>query len=248
MHPIPQRQTFFISDLHLAGERPEINTLFFQFLENIAIKAESLYILGDLFDYWLGDDQLDHDPLARQIADALKILAQGGVNVFFMSGNRDFLIGQRFAAEAGLVILTDPTIINLYGQQILLMHGDTLCTDDVMYQKFRVQTRNTDWINATLASPYEARQQLAQSIRDQSDSAKSQKAEEIMDVAEAAVQQAFREYRYPVLIHGHTHRPATHQYVVDGHECERWVLADWHQHGEYLEVSELGLKRVGIGI
>ncbi len=248
MHPIPQRQTFFISDLHLAGERLEINTLFFQFLENIAIKAESLYILGDLFDYWLGDDQLDHDPLARQIADALKILAQGGVNVFFMSGNRDFLIGQRFAAEAGLVILTDPTIINLYGQQILLMHGDTLCTDDVMYQKFRVQTRNTDWINATLASPYEARQQLAQSIRDQSDSAKSQKAEEIMDVAEAAVQQAFREYRYPVLIHGHTHRPATHQYVVDGHECERWVLADWHQHGEYLEVSELDLKRVGIGI
>lgn len=248
MHPIPQRQTFFISDLHLAGERPEINTLFFQFLENIAIKAESLYILGDLFDYWLGDDQLDHDPLARQIADALKILAQGGVNVFFMSGNRDFLIGQRFAAEAGLVILTDPTIINLYGQQILLMHGDTLCTDDVMYQKFRVQTRNTDWINATLASPYEARQQLAQSIRDQSDSAKSQKAEEIMDVAEAAVQQAFREYRYPVLIHGHTHRPATHQYVVDGHECERWVLADWHGRGEYLEVSELGLKRVGIGI
>ncbi len=248
MHPIPQRQTFFISDLHLAGERLEINTLFFQFLENIAIKAESLYILGDLFDYWLGDDQLDHDPLARQIADALKILAQRGVNVFFMSGNRDFLIGQRFAHEAGLVILTDPTIINLYGQQILLMHGDTLCTDDVMYQKFRVQTRNTDWINATLASPYEARQQLAQSIRDQSDSAKSQKAEEIMDVAEAAVQQAFREYRYPVLIHGHTHRPATHQYVVDGHECERWVLADWHGRGEYLEVSELGLKRVGIGI
>ena len=248
MHPNPQRLALFISDLHLSDERPEMNTLFFQFLENIAIKAESLFILGDLFDYWVGDDQLDHDPIARQVADALKVLAQGGVNIFFMPGNRDFLIGQRFADETGLVILTDPNLVNLYGQQTLLMHGDTLCTDDVMYQKFRAQTRTGDWMNATLGRPYEARQQLAQSIRNQSDSAKSQKPEEIMDVAEATVQQAFRQHRYPLLIHGHTHRPATHQHVVDGHRCERWVLADWHRRGEYLEVSEHGVKRVGIRI
>ncbi len=244
MHPTAKVLTLFISDLHLSGERPEINALFFHFLENIAAKAESLFILGDLFDYWVGDDQLDHDPLARNVADALKSLAKSGLRIFFMSGNRDFLIGQRFADEAGLVILNDPTLVNLFGQPILLMHGDTLCTDDVMYQKFRAQTRTSDWIDATLARPYVARQQLAQSIRNQSDSAKSQKAEEIMDVAEATVEQAFRQHRYPLMIHGHTHRPATHQHIVDGHKCERWVLADWHRRGEYLEVSAQGLKRV----
>ncbi len=244
MHPNAKGLTLFISDLHLSGERPEINSLFLQFLENIAAQAESLFILGDLFDYWVGDDQLDHDPLARQVTDALKSLAKSGLRIFFMSGNRDFLIGQRFADEACLVILNDPTLVNLFDRPILLMHGDTLCTDDVMYQKFRAQTRTSDWMDATLARPYEARQQLAQSIRNQSDSAKSKKAEEIMDVAESAVEQAFREHGYPLMIHGHTHRPATHQHIVDGQTCERWVLADWHRRGEYLEVSAQGLKRV----
>jgi len=235
--------TLFISDLHLAEERPEINSLFFRFIGDAARGTEALYILGDLFDYWVGDDQLDHDPLARSVADTIRRLSDAGTRVYFMHGNRDFLIGERFAREADLTILADPTQIELYGQQILLMHGDTLCTDDVAYQQFRAQTRNSEWKNATLAKPYEARQQLARAIRSQSDSEKNQKPEEIMDVTEAAVEGAFREHGYPLMIHGHTHRPATHRLVVDGHACERWVLADWHGRGECLVVSNSGLRR-----
>jgi UDP-2,3-diacylglucosamine hydrolase len=240
--------TLFISDLHLAEERPEINSLFFRFIEDSARGTEALYILGDLFDYWVGDDQLDHDPLARSVTDSLRRLSDAGTRVYFMHGNRDFLIGERFAREAGLTILPDPTLIKLYDQQVLLMHGDTLCTDDVAYQKFRAQTRTAEWKSATLAKPYEARQQLAQSIRMQSDTAKSQKAEEIMDVTEATVEEVFRQHHYPVMIHGHTHRPATHRLSVDGHACERWVLADWHGRGECLEASNSGLQRIELKI
>jgi UDP-2,3-diacylglucosamine hydrolase len=230
--------TLFISDLHLAEERPEINSLFSRFIEDSARGTEALYILGDLFDYWVGDDQLDHDPLARSVTDSLRRLSDAGTQVYFMHGNRDFLIGERFALEAGLTILPDPTLIELYDQQVLLMHGDTLCTDDVAYQKFRTQTRTTEWKNATLAKPYEARQQLARLIRAQSDSEKNQKPEEIMDVTEATVEEAFRKHHYPLMIHGHTHRPATHRLLVDGHACERWVLADWHERGESLKTSQ----------
>jgi UDP-2,3-diacylglucosamine hydrolase len=240
--------TLFISDLHLADERPEINALFFRFLDEIAGNADALYILGDLFEYWLGDDQLDHDPLAHAVVDSLRHISGDGTRIFFMHGNRDFLIGERFAREAGLTILADPTLIELYGQRVLLMHGDTLCTDDVAYQKFRAQTRTTDWKNTTLAQPYEARQELARSIRTQSDSEKSQKAEEIMDVTEATVEEVFRQYHYPLMIHGHTHRPATHQLLIDGRACERWVLADWHGRGECLEASNSGLQRIELKI
>lgn len=235
--------TLFISDLHLADERPEINSLFFRFLNDTAQGADALYILGDLFEYWVGDDQLDHDPLARSVTDSIRRLSDAGTRVYFMHGNRDFLIGERFAREAGLTILPDPTLIKLYDQQILLMHGDTLCTDDVAYQKFRVQTRTTEWKNATLAQPYEARQQLARSIRAQSDSEKNQKPEEIMDVTEAAVEDAFRMHHHPLMIHGHTHRPATHRHSVDGRTCERWVLADWHGRWECLVISKHGMHR-----
>jgi UDP-2,3-diacylglucosamine hydrolase len=237
------RPILFISDLHLADERPEINVLFFRFLDETASTADTLYILGDLFEYWVGDDQLDHDPLARAVVDSIRRVSDGGTRIFFMHGNRDFLISERFAREAGLTILPDPTLIKLYGQQVLLMHGDTLCTDDVAYQKFRAQTRTREWKNATLAQPYEARQQLARSIRTQSDTAKSQKAEEIMDVTEATVEEVFRKHHYPLMIHGHTHRPATHRLSVDGHVCERWVLADWHGRGECLAVSSKKMHR-----
>jgi UDP-2,3-diacylglucosamine hydrolase len=236
--------TLFISDLHLADERPEINALFFQFMSEVAGTANALYILGDLFEYWVGDDQLDHDPLARAVVDSLRHVSRGGTRIFFMHGNRDFLIGERFAREAGLTILPDPTLIELYGKQVLLMHGDTLCTDDIAYQKFRTQTRTAQWKNATLAQPYEARQELARSIRSQSDNEKSQKAEEIMDVTEATVADTFRSHHYPFMIHGHTHRPATHRLLVDGHACERWVLADWHGRGEYLAISQRHWQRI----
>jgi UDP-2,3-diacylglucosamine hydrolase len=236
--------TLFISDLHLAYERPEINALFFRFLDETASTADALYILGDLFEYWVGDDQLDHDPLVRAVVDSLRRVSDGGTRVFFMHGNRDFLIGERFAREAGLTILSDPTLIELDGQRVLLMHGDTLCTDDAAYQKFRAKTRTAEWKSATLAQPYNARQQLAQSIRTQSDTEKSQKAEEIMDVTEATVENVFRQHHYPLMIHGHTHRPATHRLSVDGQACERWVLADWHGRGECLEICQQRLKRV----
>ncbi len=242
------RTTHFISDLHLADERPEINALFFRYIEQIPANTDALYILGDLFEYWVGDDQLDHDLLARAVADALCKLAKGGVQIFFMHGNRDFLIGERFAAEAGLTILVDPTPIELYGQRVLLMHGDTLCTDDVAYQQFRTQTRTAEWQKTTLATPYEARQALAQSIRTQSDTEKRQKAENIMDVSDGAVEATFRQYGYPLIVHGHTHRPATHQYLLDDRTVERWVLADWHGRGEYLEVDKNGMRRVELTI
>jgi UDP-2,3-diacylglucosamine hydrolase len=240
--------TLFISDLHLADERPEINVLFFQFMSEVAGRASALYILGDLFEYWVGDDQLDHDPLARAVVDSLRHVSSGGTRIFFMHGNRDFLIGERFAREAGLTILPDPTLIELYGKQVLLMHGDTLCTDDVAYQKFRAQTRTTEWKNATLAKPYDARQELARSIRTQSDTEKSQKTEEIMDVTEATVADTFRAHQYPFMIHGHTHRPATHRHIVDDQVCERWVLADWHGRGECLEVSNSNVRRIELRI
>ncbi len=238
------RPTLFISDLHLADERPEINALFFRFMREIANTSNALYILGDLFEYWVGDDQLDHDPLARAVADSLRRVSDSGTGIFFMHGNRDFLVGERFAREAGLTILPDPTLIELYGQRVVLMHGDTLCTDDVAYQKFRAQTRTTEWKNATLAKPYKARQELAQSIRTQSDTEKSQKAEVIMDVTEATVEEVFRQHHYPLMIHGHTHRPATHRLSVDGRACERWVLADWHGRGECLEIFQDHWKRM----
>jgi UDP-2,3-diacylglucosamine hydrolase len=238
------RSTLFISDLHLSDERPEINALFFRFMSEIATTTDALYILGDLFDYWVGDDQLDHDPLARSVTDTIRRLSETGTSVYFMHGNRDFLIGERFAREAGLTILVDPTLIELYGQQVLLLHGDTLCTDDVAYQKFRAQTRSTEWKNATLAKSYESRQQLAQSIRTQSDSEKNQKPEEIMDVTDATVEEVFRTHHYPLMIHGHTHRPATHRHLVDEHACERWVLADWHGRGECIEVNTDSKRRI----
>lgn len=238
--------TLFISDLHLADERPEINTLFFRFINEIAISAKSLYILGDLFEYWVGDDQLDHDPLARAVADALRSLGNSGVQLFFMHGNRDFLIGERFARETGLIILSDPTLIELNAERVLLLHGDTLCSDDVEYQKFRTLTRSENWQRETLAKPYAERSALAHSIRAQSDSAKAIKAEEIMDVTPATVERTFREYGFPIMIHGHTHRPATHQHLIDGHSCERWVLADWHGRGEYLLNAEDTWRRMAV--
>ena len=238
--------TLFISDLHLADERPEINTLFFRFVNEIAVGAKSLYILGDLFEYWVGDDQLDVDPLARAVADSLRKLTTRGIHVFFMHGNRDFLIGERFAQETGLTILPDPTLIELDGERVLLMHGDTLCTDDVEYQKFRALARSDKWQRETLAKPYAERNALAHSIRAQSDSAKAIKTEEIMDVAPETVTQVFKAHAYPLMIHGHTHRPATHQHIVDGHTCARWVLADWHGRGEYLRNAENSWLRMPV--
>ncbi|MBL8522231.1 MAG: UDP-2,3-diacylglucosamine diphosphatase [Betaproteobacteria bacterium] len=232
--------TFFISDLHLCNERPQTTALFNQFLGDIAGSAKALYILGDLFEYWLGDDQLDHDPLAQAIARSLSAVSHAGTRVHFMHGNRDFLIGERFCREAGLNLLDDPTSIAVDGKSLLLMHGDTLCTDDVAYQEFRHQVRDPSWQAAILAKPYAEREALARTIRSRSDVEKSMKADAIMDVNDGTVAATLQTHSYPTLIHGHTHRPAHHEHLVDGHRCERWVLADWHDTGAALVHSPAG--------
>ncbi len=229
--------TLFISDLHLCEERPHIDALFTRFLDENARDAEALYILGDLFEYWVGDDQLDHVPLARQVASQLANVAKRGTHISFMHGNRDFLIGKRFSEEASLSLLIDPTVIERGDQRILLMHGDTLCTDDVAYQQFRAQVRNPDWQASVLSKPYEERAQLARSIRSRSDVEKAMKADTIMDVNAETVAATFARHEYPTLIHGHTHRPARHELILDGHVCTRWVLQDWHDYGGYLSMT-----------
>lgn len=222
------RPSLFISDLHLSAQRPETNAAFFGFLNETAKNAEALYILGDLFDYWVGDDQLDVDPLAKRVADALRRTAENGVEIFFMHGNRDFLIGERFAREARLTILPDPFLLELDGERVLLLHGDTLCTDDIAYQAFRKQARDPAWQAALLAQPFDARVAYAHRVREQSTADKSLKPEDIMDVNVDAVADVFRRYGVAKMIHGHTHRVATHIHAVDGKHCTRWVLADWH--------------------
>ena len=231
------RPTLFISDLHLCAERPQITQIFNRFITETAPAAESLYILGDLFEFWIGDDQLDHDPLAADVAQKLSVLAATGTRIFFMHGNRDFLIGERLARKANLDILADPTLINDHNSPVLLMHGDTLCTGDANYQSFRQQVRSTEWQKQILAKPYTERVALAQSIRSQSDIEKSMKADAIMDVNVDAVAEAFRRCKSPVLVHGHTHRPATHEHQVDGQLYIRRVLQDWHEVGGYLSCS-----------
>ncbi len=179
--------TLFISDLHLAPDTLAANEALLNFLEQTAPSADAVYVLGDLFEYWIGDDGLEH-PFARSIADAFRKVSDGGVPVFFMHGNRDFLIGSRFARESGMKILEDPTIGNLYGGRTLLMHGDTLCTDDVEYQKFRAMVRNPSWQRSFLAKPLAERVRMAQDVRGKSERSKQVKDMVIMDVAPATVE------------------------------------------------------------
>ncbi len=234
----------FISDLHLCPTRPAINEIFFDFLQGPAAQAEALYILGDLFEYWAGDD--DDDPFNASVIVGLRALADRGISLYLMHGNRDFLIGERFIAASGAKLLRDPTLTDLYGTPTLLMHGDTLCTDDVDYQRFRTQVRSPVFQQAFLARPLAARKQKISKLRAQSEASKQTKAEEIMDVTPAAVETALRAHGYPRLIHGHTHRPARHEHVVDGRRCERWVLADWYQRGSYLRCDAAGCKSVAL--
>jgi len=234
MHP-----TLFISDLHLTAERPHINQQFFDFLQQVAPAAQALYVLGDLFEYWVGDDDTE-DALNTEVAAALSQLSRRGVPVYFMHGNRDVLIGEAFAARSGASLIADPTVIDLHGTRTLLMHGDTLCTDDIEYQKFRAYAHNPQTQLQFLQLPLAVRHQQMRGMRAQSEASKSNKAADIMDVSPATVEQVLREHGYPRLIHGHTHRPARHVHTVDGHNCERWVLGDWYQRGSYLRCDVNG--------
>ena len=235
--------TLFISDLHLCSGRPQSTRAFFGFLEREARGADALYILGDLFEYWVGDDDLD-DPFNAEVVAALARLVAGGVPVYLMHGNRDFVIGAAFARASGVQLLPDPTVLDLYGHAVLLMHGDTLCTLDLEYQTFRREARSQAWIDGLLGQPLAERKAAVEALRRKSEQEKRIKAPEIMDVAPAEVEAQLRRHGYPRLIHGHTHRPARHLHIVDGHACERWVLADWYQGGSYLACDESGCRAV----
>jgi UDP-2,3-diacylglucosamine hydrolase len=204
--------------------------LFKRFLERDARDAQALYILGDLFDYWAGDDDLA-DPFNVEICAALAGLAGCGIKIFFMRGNRDFLADAQFSKTARLTFIDDPTVVDLAGTPTLLMHGDTLCTDDTAYLAFRMATHSPDWLAAFLAKPLPERKALIKSMRTQSEAAKREKDEALMDANANAIVAVLRQYRAARIIHGHTHRRARHEHQVDGRKCERWVLGDWNEHG-----------------
>jgi UDP-2,3-diacylglucosamine hydrolase len=233
--------TLFISDLHLAPERPAIIGLFLNFLKTRAGHAEALYILGDLFEYWIGDDA-GRAPEVQPLTAALRALTHAGVPVYVMHGNRDFLLGQEFESVTGCRLLPDPSIIDLYGERVLLMHGDTLCTDDVDYLKFRAMVRNPQWIAGFLAKPIPERIAMVREVREVSKTAMAAKKPEIMDVNNEAVAEAFRAHSVRHLIHGHTHRPARHRFELDGQPVERTVLGDWYDQGSVLRCSAEGCE------
>ena len=238
-------RALFISDLHLTSGRPASNEAFFAFVEREAPGAAGLYILGDLFEYWIGDDDLA-DPLNAIVAGFLANAAMGGTPVYLMHGNRDFLMAGAFCKAAGAQLLADPTVIDLFGTRTLLMHGDTLCTDDTAYQEWRVLCRSEGWQKPFLAASIEARRAQMLALRAKSEQDKRTKAPVIMDVNEDAVRDALRSHDCTRLIHGHTHRPAHHTIDVDARTCERWVLHDWYGRGGYLEVGEQGAKLVSL--
>ncbi len=239
--------SLLISDLHLSTQQEALTRLFEQFLGTLAPQAEALYILGDLFEYWVGDDTLEQ-PLHRRVCTALQQLATRGVRIFLMHGNRDFLIGEQFSRQCGVTLLPDPSLVKLYGTPTLLTHGDALCTDDLAYQAFRNQVRDATCQAQFLAQPLPVREAMAQSAREQSTNAQHDKPAEIMDVNAQTVMALVAQYGYPRLIHGHTHRPALHRLEHAGHTTERWVLPDWHDgQGGYLQCDADGCRALPLG-
>ncbi len=231
----------FISDLHLGLEKPEITRRFLTFLKNEASKASKLYILGDLFDAWIGDD--DPTPPNNEIRKQLKELVQSGVNVFLQPGNRDFLLGQRFSADTGVKLLDDYVVIDLFGTSTLITHGDLLCTDDLAYQAFRIKSHTNKWKNNVLSKPLLLRLFVARWYRLRSYFHKRKKSTEIMDVNQNTVTEKMTEYQCYRLIHGHTHRPDVHNFTVNDISAQRFVLAAWTKNsGSILSWNNEGYK------
>lgn len=230
--------TWFISDLHLSPARPDITALFESFLQHQAHDADALYILGDLFDAWIGDD--DTSAFVQQMQQALRTLTASGVPVYFMAGNRDFLIGQQFSHATGVSVLPEPSVIDLYGRPTLLLHGDTLCTDDKSYQRFRKVIRWRPLQKLLLSLPLSWRMHIATKLRASSKTQQplTEQQLRIMDVNEHAVREAFVRHDVQYLIHGHTHRPAVHHHrLPNGEPAERIVLGDWYSQSSFLKVS-----------
>ena len=239
--------TLFISDLHLDGSRPDITGQFLEFLRTEASRAQALYILGDLFEAWIGDD--DPDPDKQRVIRALRALTDGGVACYVMHGNRDFLLGKRFCRETGTQLLEDGTVVDLYGRRVLLLHGDTLCTDDPAYQRLRRIVRNPIVKLILRSLSLKQRQRLAERMRAGSKAhieAMDKSQPYIMDVNDQAVVGTFRQYNVDCMIHGHTHRPAVHQVDVDGHAATRIVLGDWYDQGSVLRWDARGYELAGL--
>ena len=233
--------SIFVSDLHLTPDRPRATDVFRAFMAGAAAQAQAVYILGDLFEYWVGDDDLA-DPFNAAVADTLKALSGKGVALHFMHGNRDLLVGAEFARRCGAKLLGDSLLVDLYGTRTLVMHGDTLCTEDLAYQKFRAFAHDPANQQRFLAQPIDERRRQIVAYRGDSEREKADKTAEIMDVTPATVEKTLREHGYPRLIHGHTHRPGRHVHVVDGKSCERWVLTDWYGRAGYLRCDASGCR------
>ncbi|WP_447750731.1 UDP-2,3-diacylglucosamine diphosphatase [Pseudomonas nicosulfuronedens] len=231
----------FISDLHLEEGRPEITRAFLHFLTTRARTAQALYILGDFFEAWIGDDGMDG--FQHSIARALRELSDSGTRIYLMHGNRDFLIGQAFCREAGCNLLRDPSLIDLNGEKILLMHGDSLCTLDVAYMKLRRWLRNPLTLFILRNLPLATRHKLARKLRKESRAQTRMKASDIVDVTPAEVERIMRDNGVRILIHGHTHRPAVHELEIDGRPARRIVLGDWDNQGWALEADDQGMQQ-----
>lgn len=232
-------RTLFIADLHLCQEEPAITAGFLHFLQREAPHCDALYILGDLFEAWIGDD--DPNPLHQQVARALRALP---VPVYFIHGNRDFLIGRRFAQACGMTLLPEEQVLTLYGRRLLIMHGDTLCTDDAGYLRFRAKVHNP-WIQRLfLALPLWIRKRIAARMRADSKQANQHKPQTIMDVNQEAVVATMLRQQVPLLIHGHTHRPAIHTLSLQGETAQRAVLGAWHSRGSMIQLDASGIQLI----
>jgi UDP-2,3-diacylglucosamine hydrolase len=227
--------TLFMSDMHLDPSRPDISALFIDYLQQHGPQADAIYLLGDLFEVWLGDKTSLPD-----YADVIRCFANLAPTtpIYVLRGNRDFTLGKQFAAASGTQLLGDPHIIDLYGVSTLISHGDLLCTDDIDYQRYRTIANNplVKWLALTLI-PDSRKRDIAKNMREASKKAQAEKQSEIMDVNHDAVISWFRQYRVQQIIHGHTHRPKQHHYEVDGDNKQRWVLGDWYSQGSVLRVD-----------
>lgn len=237
-------KTFFISDTHLDDKRPETTSLFLNILETRVKGADALYLLGDIFEYWIGDDAVGET--ASEVARISNILSDQGTRIYFLHGNRDFLLGEAYARHAGWELIPDPVEINLYGKRVLLMHGDSLCTDDTAYQAFRQQVRNPVWQKTFLSHSIAERINMAQQARAESMQHTANTDSSIMDVNNEAVLKALSAHQSATLIHGHTHRPATHSLAAAGKSYKRIVLGDWYKDGWLIEADKNGLELIKV--
>jgi UDP-2,3-diacylglucosamine hydrolase len=230
--------TLFVSDLHLESSRPDIGAQFIKFLMDEAVSADALFILGDLFESWIGDD--DPNPHYANIKNELGALVKNGLPVFFMHGNRDFMIGDRFSMETGIQLLPDPFVASVYGQDVLLSHGDAYCTDDVQYQAIRTMTRNPDWQAMMLQKSLAERQAFAAKARADSKAHGDSINDKIADVNAGAIEAVFRQFKVNLMLHGHTHRPDVHKLSIGGNAVERIVLGDWYEQGSVVRWDDDG--------